>query len=316
MFKEYALDPSLIRDWASFDRFVNRFSWADGRVLSRVPKHWEREAIHSVQARGTERTKIVERLKKAGRFAVERKDIAADSNGNWYYIASTEHARLPFAAAISKVNPGGADWIMRGDVFDSEDLRFCPLGCPVARTATAFADALVFLLNTATQVHFVDPHFQATEPRFREPLEKWLDIACSASIFRTGAADLFLHTTYDHKEPMPEDIRQRRISTLVGDIRSRLPKMVPQGISIRVLVWDALDTTPDFHNRFILTDRAGVMFGIGLDHQVKAAKDEDIVRLPTAHHTERLKLYNVTGPDFMPIFAKIDDISLIGNRTA
>ena len=314
MFKEFALDPSLIRDWASFDRFVNRFSWAEGRVLSRVPRHWEREAMHSVQVRGKERTKIVERLRKTSSFAVERTAVAAESGGSWYNIVKTEHARQQFAAAISRVNPEGADWVMRGDTFDSADPRFCPLGCPVARTANAFADALAFLLSTANQVHFVDPHFQPAEPRFREPMERWLDIACRDSILRSARPDLFLHTTYDHKEPMPEDVQRRRISTLVGDIRSRLPGIVPKGIPIRVLVWDALDTTPDFHNRFILTDRAGVMFGIGLDQRPRPAKDEDIVRLPTAHYAERMRLYNVTEPDFMPTFTDIDDITLVGTR--
>jgi len=269
-----------------------------------------------LQARGTERTKIVERLRKASISAVERVGVAADSGGNWYNVVKAEHARLAFAAAISRVNPEGADWVMRGDTFDSNDARFLPRGAPVDRTATAFADALGFLLRTAGQVHFVDPHFQPGEPRFREPMSALLAIACDANIHRTDPASLFLHLSLGNAAGLDAQMLATRTANLRREIQNRLPSVIPAGQQIRVLVWDRVENQDNIHNRYVLTDRAGVLFGTGLDQQNGTGQTDDVCRLTAEQHAERMRLYNVSDPDFTPTFAEIDDTIVVGSRTA
>jgi hypothetical protein len=317
MYREFALDPALICDWASFDRFVNHFAWHKGRVLSRIPQKWEKEvtqAARSRKARPLEYSRIVEKLKLINHCFIERTGVASETSNGWYVLVKQEHHRQTLCGAISKVNPEGFSWVKKGDDFDAADPWFSPLDHPVARNATAFADALSLLLRAAKIVHFVDPHFSPTAPRFRVPFEKWLDVISGTSIFRTVSPSVFLHVTYDHKPPMPDDVKARRIASLVADIKTRLPSVVPQGMAISVYVWDSLDTTPDLHNRYILTERAGVIFGTGLDGSEHAAKDEDILRLPAANHQQRLRLFDVTAPGFTPTFTHLDHFMINGTR--
>jgi hypothetical protein len=52
MFHEYALDPACVNDWSTFKHLVDQCGFQHGRLISRFPRKWQKEAIAAALAGG------------------------------------------------------------------------------------------------------------------------------------------------------------------------------------------------------------------------------------------------------------------------
>jgi hypothetical protein len=153
------------------------------------------------------------------------------------------------------------------------------------------------LLRAAMEILFIDPHFGPENIRYRRPLEAFL----SAIFDQRGGEPL-------KKVEIHTSAKSEALS-FKNECERRLPPMVPQGMILRLVRWRQRDSGEKLHNRYILTDRGGVLLGVGLDDG-KPEETDDIVSLDDATSKFRWKQYTSD-----PAFDFIDEIVVEGRRT-
>ena len=132
----------------------------------------------------------------------------------------------------------------------------------VPRVAREMAACVAPLLRVCKEVLFIDPHFGPENPRHRRPLEEFLAVILKG---RDGVPPtrIEIHTSDEAKALFFKD-----------ECEQRLPDIIPEGMSVRLVRWRQREGGEKLHNRFILTDRGGVRFGVGLDDGEDGETDE------------------------------------------
>ncbi len=296
MIHEYALEPELVASW--HDRlkgrfFISQFGSDKGKVVSRYPKKWKRlvwEAFDDTfsgppSKKETARGRIEELVKQLTMPVVKRPGYIWDDSLGWLTNAENEHTRKPFHAILARDNPRrNTNIILEDAIVDgTPELWNTPGTRTVKRTAEAMAECVAPMLRCATKVLFVDPHFRATEERFRKPL------AAFVRIIGTRASDLTieLHTADRDGAPIWEKFQK--------ECRAKLPPILPAGATLTVHRWKNREDGDKMHNRYILTNLGGVEFGHGLDEGDPGTTD-DVSRFEAGPYNRRWNDY--AGPDF------------------
>ncbi|MBF0107185.1 MAG: hypothetical protein HQM16_17885 [Deltaproteobacteria bacterium] len=297
MYYEYALDPSLLSNWKDFRYFYEKFGWYNGRLISRYPKHWKKIVYESLNKGGLsdiQMTKMVEILQRGiDTKLVRRKDAQYLDQMEWVCNAKVEHEKRPFHAIITKSNLENCDHILCADEVNEDEHSKWRVGEKrLLRKASAYAAELSLLLCNSKKIRFVDPHFRGHLDRFKGIIK---EILCE--IGPGAVCDFELHTgiteDYDYfKERMEKNIT----------------KLMPQGTKMCVFVWKEKPESEELHNRFILTDLAGVSFGTGLDESktsnstakdiVKRLSDDEYKEL-TAQYHENSTAFDKAGEKFI-----------------
>ena len=89
-----------------------------------------------------------------------------------------------------------------------------------------------------------------------------------------------------------------------------MPAVIPVGISVRLVRWKQKIVGEKLHNRFILTDRGGVIFGVGLDDGDGAAEETDDIKL-LDDETYKIRWQQYTSG---VAFDLVDELVIIGRR--
>jgi hypothetical protein len=179
MFKEYALDPALLKNWKDFRYFTEKMGAAQGRLISRYPKRWKRLVYDGLDESvgELERKRIEEALSH-----IDDKLLARGgdwSNGiGWLENAENEHKRTAFAAILSVGNPRNNPNVLVGDeTYDGVDAWSAITQLEVEREPEAMAKAIAPLLRYSRELIFVDPHFSPDNARYRSALASFLTVA-------------------------------------------------------------------------------------------------------------------------------------------
>ena len=106
MVKEFALEPDVLASsFREFTYFTEKFSVAQGRVISRFPRDWKRLVYAAAQTRlagTTELARIEVRLRElADDVLVAFGRPGGDTSKPWLDRAVIEHARQAFSAIIA-----------------------------------------------------------------------------------------------------------------------------------------------------------------------------------------------------------------------
>ena len=218
MIQEYALEPELVASW--HDRllgriFIDQFGFGTGRVVSRYPKKWRKlvwqayQATFGATAGDMGRKRIEELLAQLTTPEIRRPGcIWIDAHG-WLENAEEENARRPFHAVLARDNPRGRAEVMLADdvLAGTSEAWNAPVSIVVDRTAVSMADGVAAMLRCASRVFFVDPHFRASQPKFRNPLAAFLRIV------RTDAPQVTieLHTGHVTETAPDWDLIQNRL---------------------------------------------------------------------------------------------------------
>ena len=228
-----------------------------------------------------------------------------NNQSTWLENAEQENKRRQFHAILARNNPHNNRQVVCGeDVLPGMDLPplwRVPREIPVLRTAASMATHLEPMLRCATRILFIDPHFRPGEPRFQNPLQKFLKIICDGS----REVTLEYHTMHNAQKPTWD--------LFLSECKQYLPRLIPRGFTLTVRRWEERGEEEKLHNRYILTDIGGVQIGTGLDEGDPDTTDtDDILRLSFELWQQRLEDY---GYDSKPAFDLEGEEPIEGTRT-
>jgi hypothetical protein len=303
MIREYALEPELVATWGNrhdFRYFVEKFGVGQPRIVSRYPKPWKRlvwEAFHTDNE--LERKRIEVLLLRLGEQMIHRRDYVWDPEHSWLKNAQTEDARIPFHAILARANPAGhAKTVAVDRIDDSGVLWATPSGVTIVRSATEMTRAVETMLRVARTIIFVDPYFGAEHLRYRRPF-----------------ASLLQAVLKDRPAGPPQRIEiHASVNTgsswefFESECKKRLPGCVPPGVRLIVRRLSQMPNGENPHNRYILTDVGGVIFGHGLD-EGEAGETEDINLLDRAQFEIRWRQHSTEPPEYVLDGVAIEIIS-------
>ena len=69
MIYEYALEPRLLNNWKDFRYFTEKFSFYEGRLISRFPKRWKRD-VYALLSECESSRMLCDAAEKGGRTAI------------------------------------------------------------------------------------------------------------------------------------------------------------------------------------------------------------------------------------------------------
>jgi hypothetical protein len=300
MLYEYALEPSLLTNWANVRFYLGKFGVENGRLISRYPKCWARlvrEGLASCP--DYEKKRIIEALSQV-KVRLLSRHHEWDEAQPWLENAEQENAKRPFHAIIASSNPRSLPCVLLDD--DIDDTRRAPLwqaprSQVIQRQPATIALAVRNLLRCSQTVLFVDGNFDPKISRFRLPLEECLLVLLDERTRRPTARVVQYHVGVEaHAVPGFTSLSQ-----------AYLPAHVPSGMSIEFVLW----RPADLHNRYVLTDRGAIQFGEGLDQAGPTGRPDDVVTLLEQTVAEQL-LQGFTGSP--PRYTLVGRLSISGTR--
>ena len=294
MIHEYALEPELVATWGNrqdFRYFVEKFGLGQPRIVSRYPKRWKRLVWQAFQSSDDlERARMVELLQRLGERMVHRTGYSWDQGRAWSENARAEHKRVPFHAILARENPDGHPRVLvAAELNDAIPLWAVPRAVAIARQAADLAAAVAAMLRIARTVVFVDPYFGPDKGRYRRTLEAFLRAMTEGRAVE-GPGRVEVHTSADEN-------RNGTREFFAAECQRRLPGCVPTGARLRIVRLRQRPGGERLHNRYILTDIGGVLFGVGLDDGDEGDTD-DVQLLDRAQYEERWRHYASDAPAF------------------
>lgn len=236
-------------------------------MISEFPKDWKKmvsDAADSV-AEEKEYLTIVEALTRVD-LKMVRRQHQYDPSKTWHKNAIEENKLRPFHAIVSSSRRGQAANLLDGTSIDPSrphPLWNAPTSTTVRRRAADMALCVEVLLALADEIIFVDPYFTPRQGEKTRPLRAFL-----SAIANRG------------NRPMPSKIEYHTRNADTGhDYQSKLDSEIKGslvgGSEFKVIRW----YETEMHNRYILTNLGGVMFGHGLDESTNNTADIDTVTL-------------------------------------
>lgn len=287
--KEFALDPAVpAQSFKDCRYFLDALRIEHGRVLARFPKKWKRMAyesaqtIHAGQVELLKIERLLGKLTNKAMFSCGRP--SGDPNEPWLERAITEHERLPFAAIIAQEAKADAPFVIPADDVDTCEAFEATGQDEIKRRSQQIIGCVALLLRAAMTVKLIDPHFDARAPRWRRSLQKLIETVPAGA------------TVEIHRKN--ENVLE---SNKRGQFDGPIQKVLRGGVIVKVFLHDP----SKMHNRFILTEQGGVMFGTGLDDHEDGKEgitDHDHVTLLTEVRCNTIwNEYPGTGDPFLVI---------------
>jgi hypothetical protein len=293
MFREYAVEPRAVgSSWQTCRYVVEKFGFDKGRLISEFPKAWLREVYDSTSGMpDLEKKRLVELLVSAKKRLVKSGRPYDPNAGDWLFNAVTEHARLPFDGIIARENPGKVPDVLVVDELDEHSASMVvATSAAVPRDSVAISKALSMLLTHGSRIAFVDPFFDLFNQRYKDTLRDCLIVASA----RNATAICEIHYRYHDNKVTPSDIEKNAVAAFKG--------LIPNGMTVRVFCWRQKDGGEDFHARYLLTDRGGMVVDAGFsaegDHETT---DMHVLGIDLCSHrlaafTPPADVYQLVGP--------------------
>lgn len=287
MIYEYALEPELVATWGNRQDsryFAEKFGLGQPRIVSRYPRRWKRLVLEALgRVDNVEPARVVELVQRLSEKMVHRREYVWDPGRTWSDNARAEHERAPFHAILARQNADGHPRVLiAAELNDATPLWAVPRAVAIARRAADMAAAVAAMLRIAEIVVFVDPYFGPDRPRHRRTLEAFLRATTDGRVV-DGPARLEVQTSGD-------EARTGARGFFEAECQRRLPGCIPAGARLRVVRLVERPGGERLHNRYILTDTGGVLFGAGLDDGDEGATD-DVQLLERAQYEERWRQY-------------------------
>ena len=133
----------------------------------------------------------------------------------------------------------------------------------------------------------VDPNFDASEPRFRDPLIAFLSVRPGGKPWRRCELHVY--------RPQDDKVLENRIY----HSNRQLAEVVPTGTTLRLHFWAGKSGGEKLHPRFLLTELGGIQFDYGLDAG-GGPTDTTIVTLMDQELWQTVRAdYTVPSPSFV-----------------
>ncbi len=299
MIHEYAVDPDSLSSFNEIWQALEQFGVAHGRVLVQCPKKWwgivkmnlelAASTLHPAEYKALEERCF--RLKES-RKMIFRKNLKFDGEKPFLQALEAEHADRPFQAAV-QLQPGGGSSIpvlSRFDLHEGNPLWKVRRSAAVERNADALANVIAPLLRISADFLFVDPYF-AGKPQDYQSLVRMMQVVAERQI---ALQRIEVHTgTKGTRE------------FILDKCRTSISSRLPAGIEIKIFQWKERDGGERLHDRFVLTDRGGVLSTYGWDSGEPGQTtevsllDEDSYLLRWQQYQRETSAFNLIGEPFI-----------------
>lgn len=290
MLSEFAVEPELLGTWSDCRFVLSHFGWSSGRLISRYPKKWKRMVIEVAQgAADIDYQRIEDALQNLDSILLAR-ESEWDNARTWLPNAVVEHSKRPFFGILARSNPMQCQDVLCANEIEPGVGPVPKLWEPrtsfkVARTAVEMANSVRFLLQSSNAIWFIDPHFDPGNRRHTQPLQEFLKMIESRRTQSSLQISIKYHTSDKNKDS------KMFMSNLDRWVRPHLPK----GSQLDIVRWKEVE----LHNRYILTDLGGVMFGTGLDQSdIDPPEMDDVTLLNPTHCLELMSDYSPQSKQF------------------
>jgi len=265
-----------------------------------VFKKWRRAvfgAATALQLSQEDMKRVEELFRILGERRCRRADSIYDGLRTWLENAEQEYDRRPFAAILATANPRGRSEVLQeNQLVPSEPRWGCAVGANPARTPESLAGALSAMLVNCRSLHLIDPHFGPENPRHRRVLEAVIGV-----LSENGVVPQIVRVHCSEKSDL----------AFFESEAARMANRLPIGITVEFVRWRQRVGGDRLHNRYVLTDLGGVLFGVGLDAGAEGETD-DVVLLPRDQYNFRWAQYVESGRAFEQVDTPA---SIRGTRT-
>jgi len=274
MFREYAIDPEAISSWEKFRFLTSLLGWDHGRLITELPSRWKLKVFEAIKCRDVEKQRVQIIMK--GWDLIRRKDRIYNLP-SWQENAIAEHRRINFEKIIVKESPQ-IPCAIPIDELGSE--HFHEPRQIVNRNAAEMALAVRLLLQTGEIIKLVDPYFDPTDHRYSNTFIEFVRTIVD-SPYQRDFSRLEIHTGATGKDEAVH---------WCDNIKSQIAELTSKfNLCVDICIWNR----NIMHNRFIMSDKAGVIWGTGLDEQGDSLKpSDDIFIMSDVQHKQHLAEYS------------------------
>lgn len=261
MIREFAINPQLVENGYHFFKiFLDHFCFQNGRMISRLPKKWEKAVIKAArdsdELKDREIARLVEKLKelKSTSFALDQRNW--DTSKTWDENANLENARQPFQAILSssKSTFCSANAIGIDDFDMNHPLLKANNPFDVPRSNEGLLNAIKPMLKLTTSLTYIDPWFNLVKSTYVDPLVQILKFLSSHG---KSTVKVTIHAKFD----VIFDL-----SVLEANFSRIFDFRIPEGVTFEIYEWsEQTFLGEDLHNRFLLMDYGGLTSGAGFE---------------------------------------------------
>ncbi len=315
MICEFALEPGLVATWHNrreYLYFDEKFGLKTGRIVSIYPGKWISLVWEQFKngPSGDDQNaqmRLSALIQDLSQNTIKRRDSFSDISA-WLERAIAEHKERRFHAILASTNSQECDEVIHaGELIKNGHELWLTKDDPVVeRSASEIVAAVSPLLRLCSTIIFVDPYFNPKRMRFTEPFSGYTDKIWNQ---RYGINDptVELHTGIDRFFESWETGEQRdqteektAVKNLTRDLESILPRFIPKGKKVLIFLWTQKEQGEKLHNRYILTECAGVLFGTGLDQaeDFESKETDDLSLMSPTQLDIRWKQFKSSPPAF------------------
>lgn len=249
MWQEYAVDPRALADFMHLRYVVEKFGYAQGRLLSQFPSDWLRQVYEATaglpDVRRKAATVLLQRLKAEGLASFGREYRPIQS---WLENARREHESRPFQGLVSNDHQPG--FISVEDITEAHLTSL--LTVRVVATSENLCAPMEYLLHSESELVFVDPYWRFGRPKCRVVLERMLSIALGGKCRRFTFV-----TRNDDRSESPAQVRRL--------LDQHFSDAFKAGFSLRAYLLEDVETEEKLHARYLVGRRAGLRYDKGFD---------------------------------------------------
>lgn len=253
LIKEFAIEPRVMATWEHFNSMWEDFGAHQGRLISMYPVLWKTEVdkLARMQSKPVRAAAISAKIRRDNhKFLATGRDYYGKRS--WLDNVLSHAATQPFEVVVAFENSAGHPGVLVAGEFAKDEPPYrVVVEDFFPRQAYVLADCAGLLLANCEEIQFIDPHFEASEPRFSNTFGAMLSLCRQTS----------LKTIEIHREKpklFKPDVQE-------ANFRHRLAAMVPTGSTLKIFFWSQMPGGMDLHPRFLLTDIAGIHYENGLD---------------------------------------------------
>lgn len=305
MIYEYAVEPKLIVQWAIDVKvgqyFIEKFGIGRARIICEYPeKDFHKQIYDELNTieDDIEREKGIEFYNQLTETMIKRKDIVYNNTDSWLENVRREHKRFKFFGILAYSNPKNSEEIIDGINFEWNKIQRWnhKRGIVIHRKAADIADTVSEMLKNADSVLFIDPHFRADKSQWRDTYTLFLKILANR-FHKSIPSQIEIHASADYQKA-PSYIFFK------DACEKYMKKCIPKDLTVTFKRWKQSANGPNLHNRYILTDLGGVLFGYGTDRGETDNEIDDLMLLDEEQYRRHCNnylnqpLFDLDGPVF------------------
>ena len=261
MINEYAVSPALFNSIKDIAFLYGAFGVDHGRLISEYPRKgkWAEFARYFIKQNAkddTEQKKLMELLiSLANRSLYQRQGAQWDDGKDWIGNAIDENERRIFRGILNHESVVDSREVLTiGDTCLVTHWNNPP-SISVPRKSVEMVRASIPLIHLSGTLVLIERNFEPADARFTKVLVEFAKQILGQT-HQPKITQIKYVTTYEGDRSS-----SRTKEKFEQECRENLSHILPLGISVKFIV----KVKKLLHDRFVLTNRGCIQFGIGLD---------------------------------------------------